>query len=352
MLSCCVLPSCKSPDRQRFPVNRAFSRAFFHRTERGRADFYQSLRSDCICRAAAAALAADAKSAKQLAPDPDMRSQAPSSATRRRSITSSSDRGRAGNRRRRQVVFVWAKKPDNCIRLVRHIADRFLTGVPGSELGEHGARRQCDARIDQQRRQRRQVERTRELIADATHDARTRIEANRHICARSRAAAAASRGSSSVGLFTRASSRRAAAASAEPPPSPAATGMFFSSVKCPACNPATRSRSASNALSTRFLATGPQASANGPAIVSAGSPPGCKVSVSANPANATQAFEVIEPVEAFWRTEHAQCQIDLGGSLFDQRCAHAKTRKLAAVAVFLLGLDGLGLRRGLIWQRP
>jgi hypothetical protein len=41
-----------------------------------------------------------------------------------------------------------------------------------------------------------------------------------------------------------------------------------------------------------------------------------------------------------------QCQIDLGGSLFEQRRAHAKTRRLriAPLAAVAALLAGLGLR--------
>ena len=167
-------------------------------------------------------------------------------------------------------------------------------------------------------------------------------------------AASVSRGSSSARPLTRASSRKAAAASAEPPPMPAATGIFFSSRKCPAVRPSMRWRSAATALSTRLSAVGPLGPANGPAMSSAVVTPGCKVSVSAKSANATRLSKLVIAVGA--AAEHAQCQIDLGGSLFDQRCGHERAyeifrkRPFRSAAVFTALFAGLGLRRGLVGQ--
>ena len=67
-----------------------------------------------------------------------------------------------------------------------------------------------------------------------------------------------------------------------------------------------------------------------------------------------QAFELVIAVGA--AAEHAQCQIDLGGSLFDQRAVTLAMPEsepvpvghaLAPVAALLAGL---GLRRGLVRQ--
>jgi hypothetical protein len=57
-----------------------------------------------------------------------------------------------------------------------------------------------------------------------------------------------------------------------------------------------------------------------------------------------KAFQIVIAIGT--AADNPQCQIDLGGSLFEQRRAHAKTRRLriAPLAAVAALLAGLGLR--------
>ena len=113
---------------------------------------------------------------------------------------------------------------------------------------EHVLGRHRHAGIDQHRRQRRQIERVGQDLADAAHHARPRIETDRHVGAGRACRLPSAAGSSSAMPLARASSRSAAAASAEPPPSPAATGSRFDSAKRPSLSPPIRSASVARGL--------------------------------------------------------------------------------------------------------
>ena len=201
-------------------------------------------------------------------------------------------------------------------------------------------------RIDQHRRQRRQRQRRRQDLADAAHQPRARIEADRHVSA-GRARGREERADRRArGRWRVASSRNAAAASAEPPPRPAATGSALSRRNAPSARPATRAASARAALSTRLSSGSPACRGGRPAHRQRKLAAAREAQPVAEVGEHHQAFDFMIAVGA--PAEHAQRQIDLGGRVLDQR--DGQGRASPAVAG-LLRLGGIG-RRGRVIGQP
>ena len=299
---------------------------------------------------AAAASSGVPNNPKQVAPEPDMRASAQPGAfaqappARRRSTAAA--RWRAAPDRS-------SARPGSCIssRALVELRERRVVERRGGRrrslpAGEDRLGRQRHARIDQHRRQRRQRKRRRQIFADAAHDARARIEADRHV------GAGRARRRIEIRIVARRCRWPRREGAAPPPhrpsrrrarPRPAAVCRGR---KRPSARPGRRAASARAALSTRLSSPSPAAAALGPLHRQRQIAATAKSSSGRRNRRTPPGFQARDS-----RRRGAPSTRSVKLTLAGACSASENGRRQVSTAVAgLLGLGGIGRGRGVIGQ--
>jgi len=215
------------------------------------------------------------------------------------------------------------------------------------ELFKHISRRQWHARIDEHCRKLWQIDRTRQQLANSAHNARARIKADGDIgtdraCRQEEAWVVEGQ---TVGASNKSQGCRRVSRAA---PEARRHGHILLKPKMPSFDTSDASANRCNRFANQIIDGRSRLAGKGAGNLES-ILRGSQRQRVRYIGEYDQAFELVIAVSA--AADHPQCQIDLGGSLFDQRRAHAINLsfapQLAAVAALLARFR---LRRCLLGQ--